>query len=226
MQEQSLQNNIDQEVSKIALAAGKLPGIVVIHDLRDWTVAWISQMALDQLGITANAIVGKHMDLYHNRFFNPEDAKDYVPKILGLLQRNNDDEILTYFQQVRLSDSPDWKWHMSSTRIFMRNDENIPLLTITMSFPIDAMHHMTTKAARLLEENNFLRKNYHLYAMLSKRECEVLRHLALGNGSAQTAKELFISQHTVETHRKNIRQKLNTSSYYELCQYARAFDLI
>ncbi|MEJ7779893.1 MAG: helix-turn-helix transcriptional regulator [Daejeonella sp.] len=85
---------------------------------------------------------------------------------------------------------------------------------------------MTGKASRLLEENNFLRRNFSKFSKLSLRECEVLKKLALGNSSAETAEELFISLSTVDTHRKNIRRKLETTSYYELCLYARSFDLI
>ncbi|MNL54516.1 Oxygen regulatory protein NreC [compost metagenome] len=115
---------------------------------------------------------------------------------------------------------------MSSTKILLRDENQLPLLTITTSSPIDAMHHMTAKASRLLEENNFLRQNLSTFAKLSAREREILSFMALGKTSAETAEQLFIAQTTVETHRKNIKQKLNTSSYYEVCQYARAFDLI
>jgi DNA-binding CsgD family transcriptional regulator len=50
--------------------------------------------------------------------------------------------------------------------------------------------------------------------------------MALGKSSSETAIELFISLGTVDTHRKNIRNKLETKSYFELTQYARSFDLI
>ncbi|MNY67725.1 transcriptional regulator FimZ [compost metagenome] len=50
--------------------------------------------------------------------------------------------------------------------------------------------------------------------------------MALGKSSAETAEQLFIAPETVKTHRKNIKQKLDTNSYYEICQYARAFDLV
>ena len=95
-----------------------------------------------------------------------------------------------------------------------------------MSFPIDAMHHMVNKAGKLIDENNFLRLNYNRYCKLSKREREVLKLMAFGKSSSETANELFISLGTVDTHRKNIRKKLETKSYFELCQYARSFDLI
>lgn len=220
-----LQHKIKKAIAGIAAVADELPGVVIVHDLVG-TVVWMSSRGLKELGVKLEDVIGLTAKQYYAEYFNSEDAKDYVPKLLGLLERNNNEEYLTYFQQVRLSGQEDWKWHMSSTKIFLRNEKDQPILTITMSFPIDAMHHMTAKAARLLEENNFLHKNLNQFAKLSKREREILSLMALGKTSAETAAELFIAQNTVETHRKNIKQKLNTSSYFEICQYARAFDLI
>jgi DNA-binding CsgD family transcriptional regulator len=223
---QEISNRIEEAIAGIASIAEMLPGVVIIHDMRDWSVVWMSQLGLRKLGITAEEVKAMSAEEYYSRFFNPEDTRDYVPKVFGLIERNNDEETVTYFQQVKFSGNADWHWHMSSTRIFMRDTYGQPLLIITMSFPVDPKHHLSTKAGRLLEENNFLRKNFYLYTKLSQREREVLRLLALGKSATDTAAELFISLNTVETHRKNIKQKLNTNLYYELCEYARAFDLI
>ncbi|MGY3214330.1 response regulator transcription factor [Mucilaginibacter sp. HD30] len=217
---------IADAITRVAALAAELPCVVVLHDLRDWRVAWMSPRGLAQLGLTMDEITALTAEEYYSRYFNAEDAKDYVPKILGLLEQNNDGEICTFFQQVRFRVNEDWKWHMASARIFAHDAEGKPLLTITLAFPIDSMHHMSSKAARLLEENNFLRKNLHLFAELTKRERDVLKWIALGKSAAETADALFISINTVDTHRKNIRRKLNTNSSFELSQYARAFDLI
>lgn len=214
-----------QQIEQIALVEHLMPGVMIIHDLKG-RVMWMSKMGLEQLDISLEELQNSSAEDYYSRYFNEADAKDYVPKILGLLERNNDDEIITYFQQVRYRDYLDWTWHMSSTRIFYRDEQNRPLYTITISFPIDAMHHMVNKAGKLLDENNFLRQNHHRYCRLSKREREVLKYMALGKSSSETAIELFISLGTVDTHRKNIRKKLETKSYFELSQYARSFDLI
>lgn len=212
-------------VRQIAVVDQLLPAVVIIHDL-EGRVVWMSPRGLKQLGISLEEVIALSPEQYYGTYFNIEDTKESVPKILGLLERNNDDEYITYFQQVRLAQEHDWIWHMCSTGIMLRDNEHKPLITITVAFPIDAMHHMTAKASRLLEENNFLRRNLHIFAKLSKREREILSLMALGKTSAETAEQLFIAQHTVETHRKNIKHKLNTNSYYEICQYARAFDLI
>ncbi len=217
---------IQENIIKIEAIADKLPGVIIIHDLRDWSIAWMSPLGLEKLGTSLEEITALTTDEYHARYFNSEDAKDYVPKILGLLERNNNNDICTYFQQVRFKPTDDWSWHMGSSKILAHDETSKPLLTITMAFPIDAMHHMASKASRLLEENNFLRNNYTKFSKLSNREVEVLRLMAIGKSAPETAEILFISLHTVETHRKNIKQKLATTSYFELTQYARSFDLI
>ncbi|WP_317163616.1 response regulator transcription factor [Mucilaginibacter aquatilis] len=226
MQTKLIETNIQQTIDYITETAAAYPGVTIIHDLRNWKVIWMSGNGLKQLGVALSEVTALTAEEYHARHFNPEDAKDYVPKILGLIQSGNLEDSVTYFQQVRINQYADWTWHMSSTKILLRDEEDHPVLSITMSFAIDAMHHMASKASRLLEENNFLRKNFSLYKKLSHREREVLRTLAMGKSAAKTAEELFISTNTVETHRKNIRQKLGTTSFYELSQYARAFDLI
>lgn len=55
---------------------------------------------------------------------------------------------------------------------------------------------------------------------LSEREIEIIRKLGDGLTSSQIGDALFISEHTVKTHRKNILKKLNLHSSSELIQYA------
>jgi DNA-binding CsgD family transcriptional regulator len=185
----------------------------------------MSQRGLKELGVTADEMEGMSAEEYFRRFFNEEAAKVNVPKIVGLMLRNNDEEVITFFQQVRFGDHT-WHWHMNSSRILVQDEQGQPWLSISVALPVEATHHMTAKAARLVEENDFLRKNFALFTRLTKREREVLRLLALGKSATDTAEELFISLNTVETHRKNIKQKLDTTAYFDLCQYARAFDLV
>ena len=58
------------------------------------------------------------------------------------------------------------------------------------------------------------------YSRLSAREREVLQLLAEGKSSPATAKVMHISIKTVETHRRNIVQKLNVHGTAELTKYA------
>jgi DNA-binding CsgD family transcriptional regulator len=55
---------------------------------------------------------------------------------------------------------------------------------------------------------------------LTSREIEVLRLLAMGNSNKEIAAKLFISTHTVISHRKNISEKLSIRSASGLTVYA------
>jgi DNA-binding NarL/FixJ family response regulator len=61
---------------------------------------------------------------------------------------------------------------------------------------------------------------------LSERELDVIRCLSEGLSSAEIAEKLFISPHTVKTHRKNILKKLEINNSPELIQYAINHGLI
>ncbi len=61
---------------------------------------------------------------------------------------------------------------------------------------------------------------------LSKREKEILKHVAIGLTNSQIAEKLFISQHTVVTHRKKITSKLGIKTISGLTVYAILNNLI
>lgn len=60
----------------------------------------------------------------------------------------------------------------------------------------------------------------HVKSALSERENEVLKLIALGYTNKQIADELFLSVKTVETHKSNIKEKLNIRSRSDLVRYA------
>lgn len=61
---------------------------------------------------------------------------------------------------------------------------------------------------------------------LSKREEEVMIHLANGKSMKEIADELFISIKTVETHKMHIQDKLGLTNMAQLVKYAIEHDLI
>ena len=59
-----------------------------------------------------------------------------------------------------------------------------------------------------------------VFTRLSPREREVLQLLAEGNATKEVARRLSVSAKTVETHRRQIMQKLDLHSVAELTKYA------
>lgn len=62
--------------------------------------------------------------------------------------------------------------------------------------------------------------------ILSKRETEILRHLILGLTNQDIADKLFLSVHTVMTHRKKITKKLGIKSLSGLTVYTLMNNLV
>lgn len=65
-----------------------------------------------------------------------------------------------------------------------------------------------------------------LKPILSSREIDVLKTIALGYSNKEIADKLFISVNTVITHRKNITEKLGIKTIAGLTVYAIMNDLI
>ncbi|MAE08447.1 MAG: hypothetical protein CL661_11570 [Bacteroidetes bacterium] len=62
--------------------------------------------------------------------------------------------------------------------------------------------------------------------LISKREIEILRNLTLGLTNQEIADKLFLSVHTVMTHRKKITRKLGIKSLSGLTVYALMNNLV
>jgi DNA-binding NarL/FixJ family response regulator len=62
--------------------------------------------------------------------------------------------------------------------------------------------------------------------LISKRECEIIILIAEGNTNAEIAEKLFLSSHTINTHRKNIMAKLGAKNTAGIVMYAVKTNLI
>jgi len=76
---------------------------------------------------------------------------------------------------------------------------------------------------RLLE---FESEKEEIDTKLSKRELEILTLVAKGKTTNEIAQKLFISVHTVNSHRKNMLKKLGLKSPIELVTYAMDKGLV
>ena len=62
--------------------------------------------------------------------------------------------------------------------------------------------------------------------MLSAREVEVLRLIALGHTNGEIASRLFLSVRTIESHRAHIQRKTGRMTRADLVSYAQENDLL
>ncbi len=85
----------------------------------------------------------------------------------------------------------------------------------------DDVYQIEEKIKKIVTPNDFLVEDE-----LSAREKEVVTAIALGKSNKEIADQLFISTHTVMTHRKNIASKLKIHNPAGLTIYAIVNKLI
>ncbi len=81
-------------------------------------------------------------------------------------------------------------------------------------------------SARLISQELKMEQTSNLFPKLSEREKEVLRLIGREFSSQEIAEKLFISFHTVETHRANLMQKTGTKNTAGLVRWAVENDLL
>lgn len=213
-----------QKLKKLQSFSSYLPGIIIIRKTDNFDPVFISENGLELFNSSLEEIQ-KQEDNFQNSFFHNEDIFDYQQKLKEVIQANADRQF-TFFQQLKISPENEWIWHICTVKIFHYDKDGNATHIISIANSVNHLKHLPNKINRLVSENLFFKQNFEKFAALGKREKEVLKLVAFGKSSQEIAQELFISIDTVNTHRKNIKEKLNISSNYGFSQYAQAFDLL
>lgn len=87
---------------------------------------------------------------------------------------------------------------------------------ITLKTPASEIHELVSKILKIYSKTLSSKEGDDL----TEREKEVLKSVALGHSNKEIAEKLFISIHTVISHRKNITAKLGIKSISGLTIYA------
>lgn len=94
--------------------------------------------------------------------------------------------------------------------------------TLNLDAEKPELNKIMEKSLKQLRNGNSETEN----TSLSEREISILKLVALGNTNNEIADKLFISAHTVMTHRKNITRKLGIKTVSGLTVYAILNQLI
>ncbi|MGB4400171.1 MAG: helix-turn-helix transcriptional regulator [Daejeonella sp.] len=203
-----------------------VPGAIIVHDIQALQTTYMNSWGCEALGHSIDEINAMGED-YYKKFFLPDEVRSFLPGMLNYFQREDHSSLYSFFHQVRTGPKMEFSWHYAVCK-FLRKDKDLnkPKELIMVANPVSGMGLMANKVNKLLEENVFVTNNYKYFASLSKREKEVIALLANGKSSSDIADLLFISAHTVQTHRKNINNKLELNSFADLVHFAIAFELI
>ena len=84
-----------------------------------------------------------------------------------------------------------------------------------------------SKSIRHFHENQFFQDdNFQQISVLSEQEKKIVKLIINGLEEKEIAENLFISKHTVHTHKKNILRKLNLHTNTDLVRFAYENNLV
>jgi DNA-binding NarL/FixJ family response regulator len=92
-------------------------------------------------------------------------------------------------------------------------------------------NYLSQSISTQLAQNLFLKKKavkeeISELDMLTERETEILKMVALENSNVEIAEKLYISPKTVETHRKNLMKKIGVRNSLGIYKFALKHKLI
>jgi len=108
----------------------------------------------------------------------------------------------------------------------LKYDKNrYPLEIFINAFNLSEKINTDLQLEELIKENKRL-KNKLALSILTKREKEIVKMVAEGMSSKKISEELGLSFYTVETHRKNILNKIDINNTAELIRFATEAGLV
>ena len=133
------------------------------------------------------------------------------PELLNSISKKLIDKIPKKSQIIVLKDKPA---HLKN----IKNSETI-YLDDTQNCILRKLNHLIGNKENSSKKTSFPDE-------ISSREADILKNIALGFSNKEIADKLFISTHTVITHRKNITRKLGIKTVPGLTIYAILNKLI
>ncbi len=94
-----------------------------------------------------------------------------------------------------------------------------------IDFNVNKLDFGVYNLRKIVDANMKKQKLFPLFQLLTKREREIITFIAKGYTNKRIGEELFLSSHTIRTHRNNIFRKLNINHLRQLLEFADLFDL-
>jgi len=145
-------------------------------------------------------------------------VKNYLPKLKKYNMISDEDAIFNYLQRMKVNDK--WSWIITN-KIILDNKKYL-----NYSYNLEDLGNAGLFLNNKLE-NTFSDINaWQKFQSLTKREKEILKHLANGNSTKEITEIYYVSENTVKKHRENINRKIDCNKIHDLIRFADAFQLI
>lgn len=207
-----LQSHLQKKSNYLEEFGDLYPFIIHINRVKDFEMIYANQTIEGQLQVTQNDAIKYGLRLWRELY--KEQSFKFVQKFTrDNIQNLSKGKTIKYIQILKPQNS-DQYCEMITFRTLLNQSE---YLSISMT--------IVPGVESISNEQNLILPNVKF--QISKRELEILKLVLKGMTSAKVAKRLFISKHTVDTHRRNIIKKLGANSLlqaYKILQEKNLFQ--
>lgn len=195
--------------------AKHLPCAVHINAVDDFRIIYIDPV-FEKIA-DLDGIVGdpeKNLGLVH-----PDDLPKAIDACRYYLDHIEEFSQVSFLQRI-LGIDGEYKTYYSTAML-------VEELGGLLHFSVDVSRtmHQQEQLAKILEDTEFIKKNFMKFGQLTPRELELVKYWSQNRSNQELATQLGLTESTVKTYKKRVYKKLGINSYQELYQYAHAFEL-
>ncbi len=206
-----------------------LPASLMLQELDEIQpigCSYMNKWGCEHLGTCVEEI-NELGEAYYDRYFVPEEIVANFEGIGHYLAAGDFDKQYNFFQRVKLYGDNNCTWFYTVCKLLkVKNNTGTNNKLVLLSSPVMGIDNLITRVNKTLDQDAYIRTHYRKFATLTNREKEIISLLATGKSTKEIAEQLFLSPHTISTHRKNLIYKIECHSFAELLRFAMAFDLI
>lgn len=198
----------------------EIPFCISLNDPQTFELLHVNKVH-EELSGFAKQEVRENWDEYI-KIVHPKSVESILSFLPEFYQTEDPIQTISFVQHVKAYQQKGFVPCMTFSKSSSLPNDLKLWLTITP----DQLSKETKKIERIIKMDEFKLKHFKQFQALTGREIEVLGLLANGYNNPEIADKLFLSRSTVETHRKNIKRKLELKSLRDLMRYAFAFNLV
>lgn len=146
--------------------------------------------------------------------------------ILGSIRKTNADVKVLIFTMYDSEFLIEKARTLKANGYLLKNVGNDELLKALDALYDHSDFYVSDELKNRKKQNGQMRDDFVEKMRLTKREVEIIRLIAKGKQNEDIAEQLFLSFHTVKTHRKNILKKLTLNNTADLVRFAYESHLI
>ncbi|WP_439481668.1 helix-turn-helix transcriptional regulator [Cyclobacterium plantarum] len=217
------QGELAAKIQAFRMASDWIPGIKIIQRTEPWENLFICSQGKERYGLSESFFQHLPSHEFRRLIFDPESPDTCL---LGPSDADDNGRPSKkfYVRRDRLNDQTEME--LISVFPILPDSPGIGNYSLIQIIPIDLQSWAAPKTSRIARELSFQKRNYIKFRQLSDRNKEVLSLIGRCKKAEEIGEELFIGVNTVNSHKKRIKELLETNDTWELIQYGLAFDLI